>query len=198
MNAVASVSADIGIFGGTFDPPHTGHLIAAQDACEALALDRLIFVPAADPPHKQGTGVSAVAIRLEMLAAAVAGNARFEVSTIELDRPGPSYTVDTLRALAAANPGCTLNLLIGVDQVREFESWHQADEVRRLAQVIMLTRAGTSEAGGEAPFVRQVVRVTRIDVSSTLVRERVAAGRSIRYLVPDAVEKIIAREGLYR
>jgi nicotinate-nucleotide adenylyltransferase len=189
---------NIGIFGGTFDPPHTGHLIAAQDACEALSLARFIFVPAADPPHKQGTGVSAAAVRLEMLNAAVSGDSRFEVSSLELERAGPSYTVDTLRALAAKYPGATLNLLIGVDQVREFSTWREADEVKRLAQIVMLARAGESDPGPEASFVRQVVHVTRIDVSSTLVRERVAAGRSVRYLVPDAVEKIIVRDGLYR
>lgn len=189
---------NIGIFGGTFDPPHTGHLIAAQDACEALSLDRFIFVPAADPPHKRGRGVSGARVRLEMLEAAVAGNPTFEVSTIELERSGPSYTVHTLRELSARFDGSTLHLLIGVDQVREFSSWREWEAVLELAQIVMLTRAGAAEAGQEAPFVRQIVNVTRIDVSSTLVRARVAAGRPIRYLVPDAVEEIIARERLYR
>jgi nicotinate-nucleotide adenylyltransferase len=191
-------AVNIGIFGGTFDPPHTGHLIAAQDACEALSLQRFIFVPAADPPHKRRSVVTPAALRLEMLRAAVGGNPAFEVSTIELERAGLSYTVDTLRKLAEEFPGATLYLLIGVDQVREFSTWHQWEEVLKLAQVVMLTRVGIAEAGQQAPFVRQVVNVTRIDVSSTLIRARVAAGLSIRYLVPDAVEEIIAREGLYR
>ena len=188
----------VGIFGGTFDPPHTGHLIAAQDACEALSLERFIFVPAADPPHKTGTAVSPAALRLEMLGAAVAGNPAFEISTAELDRAGPSYSVDTLRLLSTRYPGATLHLLIGVDQVREFRTWHKWEEILELAQIAMLTRSGAEEPGPEAPFVRHVVKVTRIDVSSTLIRGRVAAGKSIRYLVPDAVEEIIAREGLYR
>src|SRR5687767_5650343 len=110
---------NIGIFGGTFDPPHLGHLIAAQDSCAALSLDRLIFVPAAIPPHKRDSGVSAPAVRLEMLRAAATDNPAFEISTIELERSGPSYTVDTLRELAAGHPGDRLHLLIGVDQVRE-------------------------------------------------------------------------------
>ena len=191
-------SPNVGIFGGTFDPPHIGHMIAAQDACEALSLSRFIFVPAADPPHKRGTTVSAARVRLEMLRAATQDNSAFEVSTLELERAGPSYTVDTLRKLSKEFPGSTLHLLIGVDQVREFSSWHEWEEVLKLAQIVMLTRAGTEQPGPEAGFVRQIVNVTRIDISSTLIRARIAAGRSIRYLVPDAVEEIIAREGLYR
>jgi nicotinate-nucleotide adenylyltransferase len=197
VTASASVS-NIGIFGGTFDPPHVGHLIAAQDACEALSLGRFIFVPAAEPPHKRGRGVSPSSVRLAMLEAAVADNPTFEISTLELERSGPSYTVDTLRALATEFPGATLHLLIGVDQVREFSTWYEWEEVLKLAQIVMLTRAGGEEAGPRAPFVRQIVKVTRIDVSSTLVRARVAAGLSIRYLVPQAVEEIIVRAGLYR
>jgi nicotinate-nucleotide adenylyltransferase len=194
----ASSVSNIGIFGGTFDPPHMGHLIAAQDACEALSLGRFIFVPAAEPPHKRGTGVSRSSVRLEMLEAAVADNPTFEISRLELERSGPSYTVDTLRALSAEFPGAALHLLIGVDQVREFSTWREWEEVLKLAQIVMLTRAGGEEAGPRAPFVRQIVNVTRVDVSSTLIRARVAAGRSVRYLVPQAVEEIIVREGLYR
>lgn len=188
----------IGIFGGTFDPPHIGHLIAAQDACTALALDRFVFVPAAQPPHKRDRGVSAAGVRLEMLKAAVAGNPVFEVSTIELNRSGPSYTVDTLRQLSEEFPDDVLLLLIGVDQVRDFASWREPEEVLRLAQLVMLSRSGTEEPGEQNKFVKHTVDVTRIDVSSTLIRRRVAAGQSIRYLVVDAVAEIVARQGLYR
>lgn len=188
----------IGIFGGTFDPPHIGHVIAAQDACTALALDRFIFMPAAQPPHKQGSGVSDASVRLEMLAAAVAGNPLFEISTIELNRSGPSYTVDTLRQLSAQFREDVLFLLIGVDQVREFATWREPQEVLQLAQLVMLSRSGTDEPGEQNKFVKHTVAVTRIDVSSTLIRRRVAEGQPIRYLVADAVAEIVAREGLYR
>lgn len=190
--------SNIGLFGGTFDPPHTGHLIAAQDASDSLHLERFIFVPAAAPPHKRDEAVTAASLRLEMLRAAVADDPRFEISTVELERTGPSYTVDTLRSLAAQYGGARLHLFIGVDQVREFATWREPDEILELADVVMLTRAGQGESGTEAAFVRRVVAVTRVDISSTLIRERVAAGRPIRYLVPDAVAEIIAREGLYQ
>jgi nicotinate-nucleotide adenylyltransferase len=186
----------VGILGGTFDPPHHGHLIAAQDAITDLELDKVIFIPAAVPPHKQRNQVSAPPIRLRMIEAATRGDERFEVSDVELRRTGPSYTVDTLRELRAARPGDQFFLLLGVDQVREFQSWREPDEVLRQAALIMLARAGIEDAGG-GDIVEQTVRVTRIDVSSTLIRDRVRAGRPIRYLVPAAVEKIIADERLY-
>ena len=175
-----------------------GHLIAAQDACRALDLDRLIFVPAADPPHKRERAVSPPEVRLEMLRAAAEDNPSFEISTIELERAGPSYTVATLRELEAGHPEDSLYLLIGVDQVREFWTWREPEQILAISSVIMLERAGSELPGEKADFVRQIVPVTRIDVSSTLVRERVAAGQPIRYLVPDRVIEIIEREGLYR
>jgi nicotinate-nucleotide adenylyltransferase len=189
---------NIGVFGGTFDPPHLGHLVAAQDAAVALALDRLIFVPAADPPHKRGEQVSAASVRSEMLQATIAGNPQFEISTCELDRAGPSYTVDTLRKLGEQYPKATLQLLVGVDQVRDFASWREPDEIVKLAAVVMLSRDGVDQIGAKGDFVRQTVPVTRVDISSTLIRARVAAGVPIRYLVSDEVVKIIEREGLYR
>ena len=188
----------IGILGGTFDPPHLGHLVAAQDACSALQLDRLIFIPAAQPPHKLDRSVTEAELRLEMLRAALDGNPQFEVSTAELERGGPSYTVATLRELRAKHRGDMLYLLIGVDQVREFGGWREPEEILKLARIVMLARAGTDQLGEAASFVQQAVAVTRIDVSSTMVRGRVAAGEPIRYLVPDAVVQVIEREGLYR
>jgi nicotinate-nucleotide adenylyltransferase len=186
----------IGVFGGTFDPPHIGHMVAAQDACVALSLDRLLFVPAAEPPHKSGNVVTSANVRLAMLRAAVADNPRFEICTLELDRSGPSYSVDTLRELRNVYPGAALHLLIGVDQVREFRTWRAADEVLELAQIGMLAREGAEIPPG-ADFVKETVPVTRIDVSSTLIRERVRAGKPIHYLVPDAVAEIIRQERLY-
>jgi nicotinate-nucleotide adenylyltransferase len=183
----------LGVFGGTFDPPHIGHLIAAQDAKSALGLDRVIFVPAAVPPHKRDDTVSAPGTRLAMVQAAIAGADGFEVDDLELRRGGPSWTVDTLRELAARLPGSELFLLIGSDQYAEFESWREPDVIRQLAKVAVLTR---ENGAGQAAGVH-TVRVTRIDVSSTDIRRRMAEGQPIRFLVPAAVEALIRLHGLY-
>jgi nicotinate-nucleotide adenylyltransferase len=209
---------NIGVFGGTFDPPHTGHLIVAQDAALALGLDRILFVPAARPPHKRDMDVTAPAVRSEMLQLAIADDARFGMDTLELDRPGASYTVDTLRELAAREPAVRWTLLIGADQYEEFATWREPDEIRRLAQLAVLTRRGTHgdaadtpSAGGTAgpegepaaPAAHRIgngdvaLQVTRIDISATEVRRRVAAGLPIRYLVPRAVEEFIFERKLY-
>lgn len=184
----------IGIFGGTFDPPHIGHLIAAQDALQSLPLDKVLFIPALVPPHKQQRGISPPAVRLRMMEAAASGDARFEVSDVELKRSAPSYTVDTLRDLG--HSGDELFLLLGVDQIRDFSTWREPQQVMRLARLVMMARGGIAEPP-ESGIVQHTVPVTRIDISSTLIRQRVAAGQPIRYLVPAAVEEIIAAEGLY-
>jgi nicotinate-nucleotide adenylyltransferase len=187
----------LGVFGGSFDPPHHGHLIVAADAAEALALDLLLFVPAADPPHKPGAVVAAADLRLAMLRGATAGDPRFAVDDLELRRGGTSYTVDTLRELRAREPDAELVLLLGIDQFGAFEGWREPRTVARLARLGVLARQGeTPEPGG--PFAATPVPVTRIDISSTVIRERVAAGRSIRYLVPEAVRAIIEEARLYR
>lgn len=186
----------IGIFGGTFDPPHVGHLIAAQDACTALSLDRLFFVPAAIPPHKQNLQVSPAPTRIAMLQQALKSNDVFELCTLEVERSGPSYTVDTLRELKQKMPTTSFVLLLGVDQIRDFGSWRGPDEIMELAEVVMLTRQD-AQAGEAAPFVKEIVEVTRVDLSSTLIRQRVRDGQPIRYMVPDGVEEIIRRERLY-
>ncbi len=161
-----------------------------------LGLDKVLFVPARVPPHKQQENVSPAAVRLRMLEAATRGDDRFEISDVELKRTGPSYTVDTLRELKAMHPADQLFLLIGVDQVREFRTWREPDQVLELARLVMLERGG-AEASAAGDIVHQNVAVTRIDVSSTLVRERVAAGAPIRYLVPAPVAEIIAADRLY-
>ena len=186
----------IGILGGTFDPPHMGHLIAAQDTFDALSLDKLLFIPARVPPHKQHETVSPADVRLRMVSAAIAGDERFEVSDVELRRTGPSYTIDTLLELKRRFPADALFLLVGVDQVREFATWREPEEVLRCAQLVMLTRGGIEEAP-QGDIVHTTVPVTRIDISSTLVRQRARAGLPIRYLVPEAVEKMIVTERLY-
>jgi nicotinate-nucleotide adenylyltransferase len=193
----------VGVFGGTFDPPHLGHLIVAQDAALALKLDRILFIPAAHPPHKQQLVVTAAAIRARMLELAVAGNTGFGIERLELDRDGASYTVDTLRQLRQQDPATEWVLLIGADQYREFATWREPEQIRRLARVAVLTRAGREAASGvrgrDAAGARSdvAVEVTRVDISSTMVRARVAAGVSIRYLVPDPVEEFILEQRLY-
>jgi nicotinate-nucleotide adenylyltransferase len=184
----------LGVFGGTFDPPHIGHLVAAQDALTELGLDRVILVPAAAPPHKLDRPITPGRIRLELLQAAVGGDPRFEVADLELRRSGPSWTVDTLRALRERSPGAELFLLVGVDQFVEFETWREPEEIRRLARIVVLARGGgAAPAGGD--WI--TVSVTRADITSTEVRRRVAAGLPIRFLVPAAVEALIVRHGLY-
>jgi nicotinate-nucleotide adenylyltransferase len=186
----------LGLFGGTFDPPHVGHLIVAQDVLSALRLDRVVFVPAAQPPHKRRSDLTPADIRLAMLRAALAGDDRFEIDDLELHRAGPSYTVDTLRLYRGRLPDATLHLLVGADQFAEFETWHLADVIRSLAVLCVLARGGPGAVGGEGEGVVHVP-VTRIDLSSTAIRRRVGAGESIRYLVPVAVERIIRGRGLY-
>jgi nicotinate-nucleotide adenylyltransferase len=187
----------IGIFGGTFDPPHVGHLIVASDAYEALELDRLIIVPSADPPHKQGEVAATAQQRVEMMRAAVRDDARFEVDDLELRREGASYTVDTLREIRARHPGAELFFLVGVDQMRELHSWREPREVARLACLAVITREG-DVPDPDTPFRHRVVPVTRIDLSATDVRRRLRDGVSVRYLVPEGVREIIEENGLYR
>lgn len=187
----------IGLFGGTFDPPHLGHLIVAAEVHTRLRLDRLVFVPAADPPHKQGRVRTPAALRLAMVRAAVAGDERFEVDDLELRRGGPSYTVDTLREYRHRHPEAELYFLVGADQLREFRSWRAPDEVARLARLAVFERAG-EPAAAENGYPVLPVPVLRIDISATEVRRRVAAGESVRYLVTEPVRAIIERERLYR
>jgi nicotinate-nucleotide adenylyltransferase len=187
----------IGLFGGTFDPPHIGHLIVAQDAAEALELDRVLFVPAGIPPHKRERAISPAQVRLAMARAAVGEDARFMVHDCEVKRAGPSYTVDTLAQLRAEHAGVQIFLLLGTDQYSELHTWHRAGEIRQFCQVAVLERGG----GGPAPSASGTdthIPVTRIDLSGSEIRARVAAGRSIRFLVTGEVEQLIRAHGLYR
>ncbi|MFO7893985.1 MAG: nicotinate-nucleotide adenylyltransferase [Longimicrobiales bacterium] len=186
----------IGIFGGTFDPPHIGHLIAAQEVHVQLGLDRLLLMPAAVPPHKQDEVVTPGALRAEMLRAAVGDDGRFEVSELELDREGPSYTVDTLRELRTRYPDAGLYLAVGADQMAEFGSWREPDAIAELATLVTFGRSGKSPDTERWPVT--AVDVPELDLSSTMVRDRVRDGRPIRYLVAPAVEAMIRELGLYR
>ncbi len=186
----------LGVFGGTFDPPHLGHLIVAADAHELLGLDRTLFVPARVPPHKLETVKTPAAVRLELVRAAVAGDTRFGVDELEIRRSGPSYTVDTLRELRGRDASCELFLLVGADNLEQLASWRETKEIVRLARLAVLTRGGESGSTPSYPEALEVP-VTRIDISATEVRARVAGGRSIRYLVPEGVREMVERRGLY-
>lgn len=189
----------VGLFGGTFDPPHLGHLIAAQDALEELGLDRVRFVPAQASPFKTEDRETSPSERLAMVEAAIAGHDDFELCRDELDRPAPSYTIDTVRALRAAEPEVELTLLIGVDQWASLARWRDPLELATLARLAVLAREGQDPTqvhpGLEVDWMQ--VDVTRIDISSSQIRARRRAGRSIRYLVPDAVRTLIESKGLY-
>lgn len=192
----------IGIFGGTFDPPHVGHLLVAIDAVEALSLDRLLFIPAATQPFKVGQAGASPADRLAMTRCLAAADPRFAVDPIEIERAGLSYTVDTLEALAGRDPAAERFLLLGADAAAQFRDWRRPDRIRELARVVVLRRgegegAGALTSGGEeSSFLRLATR--RVDVSSTEVRARVRAGRTIRGFVPDAVADYIESARLYR
>lgn len=189
---------NLGVFGGTFDPPHLGHLMVAQDVREALGLDRVIFVPALQSPFKRDAGNAPAELRLAMVQAAIAGDPNLGALRIELDRPAPSWTVDTLRSLHERYPGARLTLLMGVDQWRSFAEWKDPREIGRLARIAVFARNG--EAPGDFPdraVVPTVVAVRRLDLSSTELRERLRSGESIRYLVPESVRELIRAKGLY-
>jgi len=186
----------IGILGGSFDPVHVGHLVAAESVREQLGLDHVRFVPAGHQPFKGGRHAAGAEQRARMLELAVAGNPAFVVDRRELQRAGPSYSVDTLRDLRAALPGDELFFLVGADAARDLETWHEAAALPGLATVVVMTRPG-SEAPKHQMF-RSVVAIPAIGVSASLIREAVRRGQSIRYLVPDGVEEFIRAHGLYR
>lgn len=183
------------MFGGSFDPIHHGHLIVASVAAEDLGADVVRLVPAGEQPFKVGLHRAPAADRLRMVELAVGGRAGLVADRSEVDRAGPSFTVDTLRGFAERFPGATMSLALGVDAARLFGQWRAPDEIRALAEVVVLARAGEEVPAGLAG---RVVTVPRIDISSTEVRERVHRGRSIRYWVPEPVDRYIAAHGLYR
>lgn len=191
----------IGIMGGTFDPIHLGHLIAAECAREAALLDEVWFMPASVPPHKSRQPVAAIEQRFEMTKLAVQGNPCFRVSDWEYARGGVSYTVDTVSGLRETHPGVEWSWIIGGDMVAYLPQWHRIDELMASISFVGLRRPGTPWQLDMLPSVWQE-RITaadmpQMDISSTMIRQRLAEGRSIRYLVPDAVEHYIARWGLY-
>ena len=190
----------VGVFGGTFDPPHVGHVMVAGQVADHANLDLLLWVPAHISPHKLDTAPTLGPLRLEMVEAVSRLDPRFVASAIELDRPGPSFTVDTLRALARENPHWCLFLILGADQVAVLDTWKDPEDLGKLATLLVVEREGEDprpRRGGMGTVIRRVP-VTRIDISASDVRRCVRENQSIRHMVPDAVHAIIEREQLYR
>lgn len=197
------VRPSVGMMGGTFDPIHVGHLVVAETVREALALDRVLFVPAGLPPHKPAAEVTAVEHRVALVELAIAGNPAFEMSRVEVDRAGPSYTVDTVERLAI---DAEVTVILSAETFHELPTWHEPERLFAAARVAVVPREGypaPDPAWLAATFPGRedrVVYVTapHLGLSSTAIRDRVSAGRSIRYVVPDAVATYIAHHRLYR
>lgn len=190
----------IGLFGGTFDPPHLGHLALAEHARDRLRLDEVRFIPAGQSPHKRGVRITPATGRVVMARLAVRGNPAFTVSTIETRRSGPSFTIETLREVAAEAPRARLYLLMGADSLDDFASWRDPEAILKFATLVVAHRPGERSPRRGVPGGRRVVRLDNAELalSSSLVRARVRAGRSVRYLVPEAVAAYVARHRLYR
>ena len=188
----------LGIYGGSFDPVHLGHLLVAQAAIEELGLDRLYFIPAAQSPFKPENKPAPDAARLQMLRLALAGHTNCEIDTQEIRRGGISYTVDTLRDYARRFPGAELFYLIGADHVAKLNEWREPAELARLAEFVVIPRPGGNPATFPAPFRGQRLRGFPFAVSSSEIRARVKAGLSLENLVPAAVAEAIRNGKLYR
>jgi nicotinate-nucleotide adenylyltransferase len=208
----AIVAGSLGVFGGTFDPIHNAHLAVAEEAAEVLGLERVLFVPAGEPPHKPGREITPAEDRLAMVEIAIAGNPRFAVDRLEIDRPGPSYTVDTLEALRAGGGAASggvatdLVLVLSAEAFLGLMSWRAPRRVLELARVVVAPRDGYPDAGPDflAEHLPDLAdRATFLDgprlrLSASELRARAASGRSLRYLVPDAVSAYIGDHGLYQ
>ncbi len=186
----------VGLFGGSFDPIHHGHLIVARIAAEALGLDQVRFMPARAQPLKGGRHGADAAHRAAMVELAISGEPGFALEPIELGREGLSYTVDTLRALRAREPGLDPVLLLGMDAAADLPRWKESSAVLELARVAVFARPGSPVLG--VPGIWRTVDVPALEISATDLRRRAGAGRSIRYWVPDAVADYVAAHGLYR
>jgi nicotinate-nucleotide adenylyltransferase len=190
----------LGVFGGTFNPPHIGHLIVVESVCDQLHFDKILFVPSANPPNKNDRSIAPAADRLQMTRLATQGNSRFDVSAIEVQRDGISYTIDTVNELIEMYPRSSLSLIIGADNLLEFETWKSPDEILTKVELVAMTRPGfpmEQERGKHSKFVT-FVHVPQVGISGTEIRRRIKTGRTIRYLVPQSVEEYIGRRGLYR
>lgn len=203
--------AGVGLLGGSFDPIHFGHLISARSCAEQLGLDRIVLIPSAVPPHKRGVSLAEGAHRLEMARRAVEGDELFEVCDVEFQRSGPSYTIDTVDEIRRRGLGGSAELcwLIGADTLPQLHTWHRAAELVGRVRIVTVVRPGWSPparaelakwAGDEAAdaLLQNCVMTPAIEISASAIRERVRAGKSIRYLVPESVRSYIDATGLYR
>ena len=199
----------LGVIGGSFDPVHVGHLGIAEEARVQFALERVVFVPAARPPHKGGGTGACAADRLEMVRLAIDGNPHFLASDVEMRREGPSYTIDTLEQIQRMYPEAHVYFIVGADSLAELKTWHRAMELAERFDFIIVARPGVARPSKEelaGDFTGEIARkldgrfleTAMFDVSGTRIRRRVGQGRSIRYLVPPAVERYILSKGLYR
>jgi nicotinate-nucleotide adenylyltransferase len=197
--------AELGILGGTFNPPHVGHLVMVQEAIDQLGLDRVVLMPVAAPPHKEALADPGADVRLELCELATAGTPRVGVSDLEIERGGASYTVDTLRALHERVPEHALTFIVGGDMAHSLPSWREPEAVLALARLAVAERDGLRRediaqrldplhSGDRVAFFD----MPRLDLSSSAIRERVATGRPIRFLVPDPVIEAIQSRSLYR
>ncbi len=212
MSLVAPEAAEvaerrrIGVLGGTFDPPHLGHLWLATMAADVIGLDRVLFMPAAQPPHKGGQLVTRATDRLLMTRLAITGDPALELTGIEMERPGPSYTVDSVDELERAHPDATLFLIMAADSLEQIDTWREPDRLLERIEWVVGPRPGSALPDRSALESRFGAAASRIhlltgpslDVSSSEIRRRVAAGRVIRYLVASGVEELILERGLYR
>jgi nicotinate-nucleotide adenylyltransferase len=201
----------LGLFGGTFDPPHIGHLLVASDACESLGLDQVVFIPTFQQPLKEGRSAAPPEARRRMVEVMVASDPRFAVDAAEIDRGGLSYTVDTLQSYAVRHPDAERFFMIGADAVQSFESWREPGQIVRLARLAIMARPNAGGGGMDLTALRERVRALggpsalepavvptrQIDVSSTEIRERVREGKPIRGFVVEAVARYIEMSGLY-
>ena len=192
------VGPQVGVFGGTFDPPHVGHSIVAAEVMEAVGLDGLLWVPARIPPHKRGRPLTSATVRRRMVEAAIGDEPRFVACDLELEREGVSYTVDTLRSLRASHPGWSLFLILGSDLLDGFASWREPEAIREMAQLVAISRAGMTPASAVEPRGVRIVRVTPVDISSSRIRSRVARGKTVSDMVVPSVMSIVESERLYR
>jgi nicotinate-nucleotide adenylyltransferase len=200
MSEKAEQGRRLGFLGGSFDPVHMGHLIAAQDAFDSMALEKVVFVPTSQSPLKDTSPFITDDQRLELLQAAIAGDQRFEISMVELDRKGVSYTFDTVEYLSAAKPDARLFWIIGADRAASLNAWHRIDELASRVEFIVLGRPGFR---WRPPDLHSGIRIHSIDahtchVSSSEIRRRARENQSLRFFVPDGVATLITRLHLYR
>ena len=190
----------LGILGGTFDPIHSGHLILAEQLKEELKLQKVIFIPSANPPHKENCPISSAKDRLQMVKIAIRDNPDFLISDIELKRKGKSYTIDTLTRIVKLYKDSELFFLLGSDAINELQDWKEPEKIFQKVKVVIALRPGFDRINPENRFVKRslLIPINGLNISSTQVRERVRQGKSIRYLVPQGVEEFIQSKNLYR